>query len=125
MKLWSAKEDLPPKLDRLYAEAGRWSAIWGYTRLMREVEIEFTQINRSTLGRCDLRRGKITLNGVLLLQANEPLLFETLCHELAHVVTTIRYGTRVQEHGPEWCEFMEKAGFNPRPVIPMELITFL
>jgi predicted SprT family Zn-dependent metalloprotease len=77
------------------------------------------------LGRCDLRSLQISLNGVLLLDENEDLLRETLCHELAHVVASVRYGTRIAEHGEEWCEYMRRAGFAPRAVIPATLVVGL
>lgn len=110
------------KLEHLFQEAQRWAALWGLSRLMRDVDIEFSDELGAALGRCDLTRLTITLNGVLLLDRNEPLLLETLCHELAHVVASVRYGTRIAEHGPEWAEYMARAGFNPRPVIPESLI---
>jgi len=120
----STPQELSVKLDRLFEAAKRWAAVWGYSRLMRELDVEFSPATRSVLGRCDITRKTVTLNGVLLLDPNEALLFETLCHELAHVVTVLRYGNRVEEHGPEWSEYMEKAGFRPRAVIPKALIQF-
>lgn len=106
------------RLDNLFAEAKRWSLVWGLSRLMRDVKIEFSNSTGSALGRCDLKTMTVTLNGLLLLDRNEELLHETLCHELAHVVASFRYGCGIEEHGPEWCEYMEQAGFKPRPVIP-------
>jgi predicted SprT family Zn-dependent metalloprotease len=67
----------------------------------------------------------VTLNGVLLLDRNDKLLFETLCHELAHIVSSARYGCSIGEHGPEWQDYMEKAGFAPRPVIPQSEVAGL
>lgn len=110
------------KLERMFREAQRWSTLWGLSRLMRDVDIEFSDDLGAALGRCDLTRLKIRLNGVLLLDRNEALLMETLCHELAHVVASVRYGPRIEEHGPEWAEYMARAGFNPRPEIPQSLI---
>lgn len=105
------------KLERLFSEGQRWCAVWGLTRLMREVTIEFSNDLGAALGRLDLRTLEIQLNGILLKPGNEALLHETLCHELAHIVASLRYGPRIKEHGPEWCEYMEKAGFKPRPEI--------
>ena len=110
------------KLDRLFREAERWAILWGLSRLLRDVEVEFSDDLGLALGECDLRRMKVRLHGALLLDRNEALLFETLCHELAHVVAALRYGSGIEEHGPEWREYMEKAGFTPRPVIPVALI---
>ena len=106
------------KLDRLFETAKDWCAAWGLSRLMRDVQIEFSHEIGSNLGRCNLRRMSITLNGILLLRENEILLFETLCHELAHIIASARYGCGIEEHGPEWSGYMEQAGFAPRPVIP-------
>jgi hypothetical protein len=36
---------------------------------------------------------------------------------LAHVAASLRYGLRIEEHGPEWLEYMTRAGFKPRAVI--------
>jgi predicted SprT family Zn-dependent metalloprotease len=105
-------------LHRLFAEARRWSALWGLSRLYRDVHIEFSHELDFALGRCDLRQMTVTLNGLLLLKNNEGLLFETLCHELAHIAASARYGCAIQEHGPEWSGYMTRAGFAPRAVIP-------
>jgi len=113
------------KLDRLFSEAQRWASLWGLSRLMRDVEIGFSDDLGGVLGRCDLRSLQVSLNGVLLLDENEELLRETLCHELAHVVASVRYGTRIAEHGEEWCEYMRRAGFAPRAVIPATLVAGL
>jgi hypothetical protein len=111
------------QLDRLFAEAKRWSSLWGLSRLMRDVTVEFSDTDDTRLGRCDLKRMTVTLNVLLLLKDNEELLFETLCHELAHIVAVFRYGPGIQEHGPEWQEYMQRAGFHPRPVIPIAELT--
>lgn len=113
-----SNETSEERLERLFDEAKHWAGVWGLSRLMRDVSVEFSDADDSRLGQCDLRRRTITLNAVLLLPDNEELLYETLCHELAHVVAAVRYGPRIQEHGPEWQEYMQRAGFQPRAVIP-------
>lgn len=105
------------RLERLFTTAQGWCVSWGLSRLMKDITIEFCEDPGAALGTLDLRRMTVTLNGVLLLEANELLLFETLCHELAHAVAAFRYGVGIQEHGVEWSEYMERAGFAPRPVI--------
>jgi|GEM_PF-3088735 len=107
------------RLEKLHADLGRWCMVWGLSRLAREADIQFTDDLGMALGRCDPRSGRIVLNGVLLAPENETLLAETLCHEAAHIVAHLRYGPRIAEHGPEWQEYMTKAGFQPRPVIPI------
>ncbi len=110
---------IAPRLEKLYTDFGRWCAVWGLSRLARETDVQFADDLGMALGRCDPRSGRIVLNGVLLAPENERLLAETLCHEAAHIVAHLRYGPRIAEHGPEWQEYMTKAGFQPRPVIPI------
>lgn len=107
-------------LEKLFKQLEDWCAVWGLYRLAREAKISFSDQLGLALGRCELRSGQIFLNGVLLLPENEKLLFETLCHEAAHLVAHLRYGPAIDEHGVEWQEYMEKAGFVPRPVIKQE-----
>jgi predicted SprT family Zn-dependent metalloprotease len=116
---------LQRKLDRLFAGFRDWCVLWGLARLARDTTIEFTGSLNDALGQCDLRAGRITLNAVLLHSANEGLLHETLCHEAAHLVAHVRYGVGIAEHGPEWQQFMRRAGFPPRAVIPRSRVTGL
>ena len=105
-------------MKALHQALERWCTTWGLYRLAREAKISFSDQLGMNLGRCDVRAGQIYLNGILLLPENEKLLFETLCHEAAHIVAHLRYGPAIEEHGVEWQEYMEKAGFTPRPYIP-------
>ncbi len=104
-------------LDRLFREFEGWCVAWGLSRLSREASISFSQELGLALGRCDLRERRILLNSVLLQPENQALLFETLCHEAAHLIAYLRYGPAIAEHGPEWREYMVKAGFKPRATI--------
>jgi predicted SprT family Zn-dependent metalloprotease len=115
---WHLVTDVKEKLDQLFEEAKRWCVLWGLSRLMRDVTIDFSNDLGSKLGACDLSTMTVTLNGVLLLGRKQDLLRETLCHELSHIVASLRYGCGIEEHGPEWSEYMEKAGFTARAVIP-------
>lgn len=110
------------RLDRMFDQFRGWCVLWGLSRLSRDATIEFTDRLEDALGQCDLRGGKIVLNAVLLLPANEALLHETLCHEAAHLVAHVRFGPGIAEHGPEWQDYMRRAGFPPRPVIPRCLV---
>lgn len=114
------KTQTQEKLEKLHRELERWCSLWGLYRLAREAKISFSDKLGLALGRCDLQCGQIYLNGVLLLPENEKLLYETLCHEAAHLVAHLRYGPAIEEHGVEWQEYMEKAGFVPRPVIAVK-----
>jgi hypothetical protein len=115
-------EQIERRLEALYSEAQRWCILWGCSRLIRDVNIEFSEDSDSALGTLDLRTMSVALNGVLLLEQNAALLRETLCHELAHALAAVRYGTGIEEHGAEWREYMEKAGFRARAVIAAEEI---
>ncbi|HEY1172318.1 MAG TPA: SprT-like domain-containing protein [Verrucomicrobiae bacterium] len=114
------KDRTQETLAKLHRELERWCTLWGLYRLSREAKIAFSTQLGLALGKCDPKSGQILLNGVLLLPENEKLLFETLCHEAAHITAHLRYGPAIEEHGVEWQEYMEKAGFVPRPVIEVK-----
>ncbi len=113
----SMNPQLAKKLERLYQSLQEWSISWGLSRLARDVDITFAEDLNGDLGQCDLPRHVITLHASLLFSENEDLLFETLCHEAAHLVAYHRYGTGIESHGIEWQEYMEKAGYEPRATI--------
>ena len=121
----AAQLTIQTRLDHLYSEAQRWCIVWGCSRLIRDVNIDFSEDSNAALGTLNLRTMKIVLNGILLLEQNTPLLHETLCHELAHAAAAIRFGTGIEDHGVEWCEYMGKAGVRPRAVIAAEEIVGL
>lgn len=114
--------ELQARLDRLFAAFQGWCVTWGLSRLARDAVLEFSDELGLALGTCELRAGRIRLNAVLLRPGNEALLFETLCHEAAHLVAFLRYGPAISEHGPEWQDYMERAGYRPRAVIPAGLV---
>jgi predicted SprT family Zn-dependent metalloprotease len=39
---------------------------------------------------------------------------EILCHELAHAAAVRMHGRVVRPHGPEWCDLVRKAGYEPK-----------
>lgn len=39
---------------------------------------------------------------------------EVLCHEVAHLAVFHLHGSAVTNHGPEWQELLQLAGFEPR-----------
>ena len=92
------------QLERLFAQAKEWCVAWGLSRLMRDVSIDFSNEIGARLGVCNPSRMSVTLNGVLLLEQNESILAETLCHELAHIVAALRFGRWNEEHLPEWAD---------------------
>ncbi|MDA7916237.1 SprT-like domain-containing protein [Verrucomicrobia bacterium] len=104
-------------LERLHESLTEWSVAWGLSRLARDVDVQFAEELGGDLGQCDLGRHVITLHALLLEPRNGDLLFETLCHEAAHLVAYHRYGTGIESHGPEWQGYMKKAGYQPRAEI--------
>ena len=75
--------------------------------------IQFSGRLKSSLGRTRVDVHKVSLNP-LLTSANEQLLDEVLCHELAHIAIYERFGASVKPHGPEWTALVRQAGFEPR-----------
>jgi SprT protein len=104
------KGTLLPVVDGWLA---RWSQLWGRPGLETRVTVRFSERLRRALGRCLPATGEIRLNA-RLLTGPEPLLLETLCHELAHVAVHEGHGPSARPHGPEWAALMQTAGFAPR-----------
>jgi predicted SprT family Zn-dependent metalloprotease len=51
------------------------------------------------------------------MRQNRQVLFETLCHEAAHIAAYYLYGARAKPHGPEWQSLLKLAGLEPRTAI--------
>ncbi len=97
-----------------YAEwLADWSAAWGVPELPDRVRIEFSERLQRSLGRCSPRAGVIRLNPGLQ-DADPEALREVVCHEAAHVATWLLHGRRARAHGPEWKDFMRRAGYEAR-----------
>ncbi len=101
-------------LQRVFEKLKAWSVLWGYTLLPRTLNIEFLPSDHPDLGRCHFASNTIYLNASLLQLNQESLLEETLCHEAAHWMAFRRFGLGIEPHGPEWRDYMRKAGFKPR-----------
>jgi len=108
-----SKPGPPSALSGLRDRVSAWSSIWQVPDLTRGLEIQISSRLRRSLGRCDPRRGIVRLNPALL-EAPQPLLVETLCHEVAHVAAFRIHGANIRPHGPEWAALMTAAGFAPR-----------
>jgi predicted SprT family Zn-dependent metalloprotease len=106
-----AVTDWQPILNELHAALLRWASLWGLPRLTQQATLEFSPRMTTTLGRCNCRTGRIKINPLLLLPENRELLFETVCHELAHLAATAHYGRSIQPHGTEWKGLMQRAGY--------------
>jgi len=99
-----------------------WDELWHADGLLQTCTIRLnTRLTRS-IGLCRPSRNLIDLNKLLLLEENRELLFETLCHESAHMVVHTRLGRDSKPHGHEWQILMRSAGFVARAHIPSDEI---
>jgi len=99
--------------DRIQEKSAEYFFLWGRPGLASSVIIQFSGRLRSSLGRTRVDVRRVRLNP-LLASANEQLLDEVLCHELAHIAVYENYGAHVKPHGPEWTALVRQAGFEPR-----------
>lgn len=99
--------------DRIQSKSAGYFLLWGAPELGSSVAIQFSNRLRTSLGRTRVDARRIRLHA-LLAHADEQLLDEVLCHELAHVVVYERFGRSAKPHGPEWAALMRQAGFEPR-----------
>ena len=95
------------------AKSYEYFSLWGCSDLASSVAIQFSGRLKSSLGRTRVDVHKVSLNP-LLTSANEQLLDEVLCHELAHIAIYERFGASAKPHGPEWIALVRQAGFEPR-----------
>jgi SprT protein len=92
-----------------------------------QVHLTITRERRSVLG--DYRHAtrsanhRISVNGNL----NSYSFLITLIHELAHLVTFMEFGNRVQSHGKEWKKIYRKVleEFIPLKVFPTDVLAAL
>jgi SprT protein len=92
-----------------------------------QVHLTITRERRSVLG--DYRHAtrsanhRISVNGNL----NSYSFLITLIHELAHLVTFMEFGNRVQSHGKEWKKIYRKIleEFIPLKVFPADVLAAL
>ncbi len=92
-----------------------------------QVHLTITRERRSVLG--DYRHAtrsanhRISVNGNL----NSYSFLITLIHELAHLVTFMEFGNRVQSHGKEWKKIYRKVleEFIPLKVFPADVLAAL
>jgi SprT protein len=99
--------------ERIQTKSDEYFSLWGCSYLASSVAIQFSGRLKSSLGRTRVDVHKVSLNP-LLTSANEKLLDEVLCHELAHIAIYERFGASVKPHGPEWTALVRQAGFEPR-----------
>lgn len=70
--------------------------------------------NKLYAGRADYRKHEIQINRVMLVENLEDMLYETVAHELAHLITFTLYGRKAAPHGREWQHIM-RSWFNVEP----------
>jgi hypothetical protein len=92
-----------------------------------QVHLTITRDRKSVLG--DYRHATASSNHRISVNGNlNPYSFLiTLIHELAHLVTFMEYGQRVQSHGREWKRIYRKIleEFIPLSVFPADVLTAL
>jgi len=94
-----------------------WLHLWTVPELEAKSRIEWSSRLTRSLGRAFPDKCLIRIAS-FLSTADEPLLEEILCHEMAHLATRELYGPRARPHGPEWKALMVQAGFEPRTRLP-------
>jgi SprT protein len=92
-----------------------------------QVHLTITRERKSVLG--DYRHATRSANHRISVNGNlNPYSFLiTLIHELAHLVTFMEFGNRVQSHGKEWKKIYRKIleEFIPLKVFPADVLTAL
>jgi SprT protein len=98
---------------RIQEKSTEYFLLWGVPDLVNSIDTQFSNRLRKALGRTRVDTRRVRLNS-LLMNANNNLLDEVLCHELAHIVVYTRFGEKAKPHGPEWAALMHQAGYRPR-----------
>ncbi len=109
-----------PLSSQSIASAHRWLQLWNTPDLAAQTTIEWSPRMTRSLGRCYPERRLIRL-AAFLDEADNALLEEVLCHELAHLAAHELHGTStgsIRPHGPEWKTLMRAAGYEPRTRMP-------
>ena len=88
-------------------------ALWNAEDLNARISWRWNARLRTTIGRAMLDDMVLELNP-LLLGRNPQEMRGVVIHELAHLVTTSRYGFRVHPHGSQWKSLMRAAGESTR-----------
>jgi hypothetical protein len=121
-----AKQEAPLEYLKRYIPEASAAPILHYLNVYK-VHLTITRERRSVLG--DYRHAthyknhRISINGNL----NSYSFLITLIHEMAHLVTFIKYGHRVAAHGKEWKETyaMLLVDFLRTDIFPDDILTAL
>ena len=108
--------------DDLAAWLRHWSAVWHIPDLDRRLDIQVSGRLRTSLGRCQVRSGRISIHKVLV-QGHDDLLKEVVCHEAAHYAACHLYGPRILPHGRQWKQLVRAAGCTPRVRVDLKLLS--
>lgn len=114
-----AEIGLEPEMRRRMLE---WDDLWYADGLLANCTVRLNRRLTRSIGLCRPSKRLIDLNQLLLHDENRQLLFETLCHEAAHLVVHTRLGRTSRPHGREWKVLMRSAGFQARAHIPSDQI---
>jgi SprT protein len=109
--IWTPDQPLPTGriLQELAACCGQ---AWDEPDLAEQVKVGYNRRLSTTLGRALYNESRIELNPHLLKTHREHL-FETLAHELAHLVVHWRYPT-AKPHGREFRTLMRAMNLSPK-----------
>jgi predicted SprT family Zn-dependent metalloprotease len=88
-------------------------ALWNAEDLCDRICWRWNSRLRTTIGRALLEEMILELNPILLGR-NPDEMRGVVVHELAHLVTTSRYGFAVAPHGRQWKSLMYAAGESAR-----------
>lgn len=88
-------------------------ALWNAQEMREQITWRWNSRLRTTIGRAMLEDMILELNP-LLLGRNPEEMRGVVVHELAHLVTTKRYGFTVNPHGAEWKSLMRVSGESTR-----------
>ncbi len=106
--------------DEMRSRLMAWDDLWHADGLLLKCKVRLNRRLTRSIGLCRPSKGLIDLNQLLLREDNRELLFETLCHESAHLVVHTRLGRLSRPHGREWKILMRSAGFAARAHIPSD-----
>jgi predicted SprT family Zn-dependent metalloprotease len=90
----------------------QWAKLWRLPELPGGITIRQNARLRSTLARWVIESNCVEVSTRFFERCRDHR--EILCHELAHAVAVRISGRVVRPHGPEWCDLMRKAGFEPK-----------
>lgn len=94
--------------------------LWNIKSIEHEIKVEYSSRMTRSLGRTKPTKKLVRLNTNLSSSLSEHL-EEVLCHEIAHIAATHKYGDEISPHGKEWQTLVRLAGYEPS--IRMNVLT--